>query len=168
MSETHTKLLKLYEIRREIEAALAAENEDGGFDSAELDALQLAFEEKASACIRQLKNLKASADAISAEIQKLTTAKTALENNHRRLADYLKHEMEALGKPTIQAGIHKARIAKSPITVQVIDEGKIDDHWKKVETVETVLKKEIIAHLKETGEIPSGVEIVQSTHLRVS
>ena len=54
MSETHTKLLKLYEIRREIEAALAAENEDGGFDSADLDALQLAFEEKASACIRQL------------------------------------------------------------------------------------------------------------------
>ena len=74
--------------------------------------------------------------------------------------------MEQLGRRSMNFDLHTARIVKSPLSVEVLDESLIRDEFIRVER--TVKKQEILDWHKETGEIPEGADIVVGTHLRIS
>ena len=159
--------MKLYEIAALIEQAITPpEGEE--FNPEALDALKVKFEEKVEACIAYIKNLKSDEDALDAEIKRLQARKHAVGNHRKGLSGYVKAEIERLGRTSINLGVHKARIAKSPLSVIVEFPDKVDPDFKELRTQEFIDKKAIIAHIKDTGEIPAGVEMVQGTHLRVS
>ena len=159
--------MKLYEIRAEIESALTpVEGED--FNPEVLDSLKIQFEDKVENCIAYIKNLKSDEEALDNEIRRLQARKQAVGNNRRGLSEYVKIEIKALGRQKVDMGVHKARIAKSPLSVVIMDADSVDRQFKEVVTQERIDKKSILALVKETGEIPDGVEVVQSTHLRVS
>ena len=159
--------MRLYEIRQDIEQILnPQEGED--FNPEILDELRLRFEEKVENCIAYIKNLKSDEEALDKEIKRLQARKQAAENKRRGLSDYVKAEIEAVGRQGVDTGVHRARIARSPISVEVIDTNAIEDGYKETVTEERIDKEAILAHFRETGEIPSGVEIRAGTHLRIS
>ena len=172
-SHTTTKPIKLYEIRNEIEATLFMPEEEA-FDSSRFEELNLPFEEKVDSCATMMKNLKAQAAKLDAqceilqeEIRALRKKKQALENNRKGLAEYVKRIMESLGLKKAGNMLHRVTIAQSPLTVEINIE-KLDPKWIKKHVSTYPDKRGIIDHIKETGEIPNGVQPIQNTHIRVS
>ena len=168
-----TKPIKLYEISNEIEATLFVPEEET-FDSSRFEELNLSFEEKIDSCAAVMKNLKTQAAELDAkceilqeEIQAFRKKKQALENNRKGLAEYVKSIMESLGLKKAGNMLHRVTIAQSPLTVEVNTE-KLDPKWIKKRVSTYPDKQAIIDHIKETGEVPDGVQPIQNTHVRVS
>lgn len=159
--------MKLYEIRHEIETALLTP-EDEHFNPQRIEELNMVFDDKVESCVAVIKNLKSDADQIDAEIKRLQARKAAVENNRKGLSEYIKAEMERLGKDKVKAGVHQARIANSPVSAIITDADRVSLEFKETHTETRIDKKAIIQHFKETGEILKGVEMKQATHLRVS
>ena len=172
-SHTSTVAMKCYEVSDKIEEALLVQG-DESFDSTRLERLNLTFDERVDNCAAVMKNLKAQAGEIDAkcnilqgEIRDLQRKKRALENNRKGIAEYIKNIMNLLGLKKARNSSHQLTIARSPLTVEV-DMDKLDAKWiKRTENVYAD-KRGIIDHIKQTGEIPNGVEPIENTHLRVS
>lgn len=155
--------LKLYEVTNNI---IEAQHET--VDTEQLDALQLAFDQKAIGCACVVKNLSAEVNAIEQEIKRLIDLKVSRQNNVDRLKAYLMSCMKAVGIDRVENGVHRLRIQKSPLSVQVLDEESVPPEFK-VEVRETrVDKKAIAEYVKQTGEIPDGIDAKQNEHLRIS
>ena len=172
-SHTSTVTMKLYEVSDKIEVTLLVEG-DESFDSSRFEQLNLPFEEIVDNCTAVMKDLKTQAGEIDAksnilqgEIHNLQRKKRVLENNRKGIAEYIKNIMNSLGLKQARNSSHQLIIAQSPFTVEV-DMDELDAKWiKRTENVYAD-KRGIIDHIKETGEIPNGVEPIENTHLRVS
>ena len=167
------KPIKLYKISNEIEETLFVPEEET-FDSSQFEKLNLSFDEKIDSCAAVMKNLKAQAAELDAqceilqeEIRELRKKKQAIENNRKGLAEYVKGILESLGLKKAGNILHRVTIAKSPLTVEVNIE-ELDPKWIKRYVSTYPDKRAIIDHIKETGEIPDGVQPIQNTHVRVS
>ena len=76
--------------------------------------------------------------------------------------------MELMDIERIETGAGKMTIAKSPISVDVIDESIVPDEFKVTVTEVKVNKKKIADNFKETGELVDGVKInYNNTNLRI-
>ena len=76
--------------------------------------------------------------------------------------------MDLLGLEKISTDLGVISIAKSPISVEILDEQQIPDEYKEVVTTIKVDKKKIADNFKETGEIIDGVNIItNNTNLRI-
>ena len=157
--------MKLYEISKDIEAALVQEDED--FDSAKLEALKVDFEAKLEGCACVIKNLRAESDALNAEIKRLQARKAAVDNNARGLREYVKFQLERVKIRKLNAGIHKFGIQRNSFpSVAILDQDLIEKEYLKVEV--NVDRKAIGENFKDTGEILPGTEILLESHLRVT
>ena len=133
---------------------------------AELGKLNIQFDEKVVACIKAIKNRKAESKMIAGEIKKLRQMKQASDNNTERLVNYVMNMMDSLKLTESGTGLFKASIRNSPLTVEEIDIHDVPDEF--VEVVLKLKKREAIDHIKKTGEIPQGVDMVQGRHLRIT
>jgi hypothetical protein len=155
--------MKLYEVT---DAILQKQHDDVNTD--ELDALALQFDEKAVGCACVVKNLTAEVTAIDAEIKRLSDLRNARQNNVDRLKAYLLSCMQAADVRKIDAGVHGLRIQKnSQLSVNVLDPDRVPVRFKEVITETRIDRKAIAAEVKETGEIPDGVDARQGEHLRI-
>ena len=132
---------------------------------AELGKLNLQFDEKVVACVKAIKNRKAESKMIAGEIKKLRQMKQASDNNTERLTSYVMSMMTSLELTDAGTGLFKASIRNSPMTVEELDIHEVPENFVAVEL--KLKKREIIDHIKETGEIPPGVDIVYGRHLRM-
>ncbi len=173
VSRTTPGPIKLYDVPADIEEALfVPEGED--FDSSRFEALNLKFDEKIHIFASYIKNVRtqqkvldAHIDILQEEIRELQRKREQLENNRKGVAQYTKGFLESLGLEKAGNSIHRVRIARSPLTVE-IDMEKLESKWiKRTENV-YVDKRGIIEHIKTTDETPSGVKRIENTHLRVS
>jgi uncharacterized protein (UPF0216 family) len=155
--------MRLYEISNAI-----IESQHDEVDIEQLKQLEMAFKDKAVACAAVTKNLRAESDAVDAELKRLMKRKAAIDNNRKRLIDYLLAEMQKAGVDKVDGGLHQIRRAKSPLLIQIIDEDNVPTQFRKVVIERTVDKKAIRDHAKETGEVVDGTEVIQNEHLRIS
>ena len=170
---TMTNPFKLYDVPAEIDEALFIP-EDEDYDSSQFESLNLTFDEKIHNCAAYIKNIRAQQKALDAhieilqeEIRGLQGKREELENNRKGVAQYIKGFLESLGLEKAGNSIHRVRIARSPLTVEV-DMEKLEPKWiKRTENVYAD-KRGIIEHIKKTDETPRGVRRVENTHLRVS
>ena len=170
---TRTDTFKLYDVPAEIEESLfVLEGED--FDSSQFETLDLAFDEKIHNCAAYIKNIRTQQKILDGhikilqeEIRELQLKREQLENNRKGVAQYIKGFLESLGLKKAGNSIHRVRVARSPLTVEV-DMDELDPKWMKRTENVYADKRGIIDHIKETGEIPNGVEPIENTHLRVS
>ena len=170
---TMTDIFKLYDVPAEIEETLfIPEGED--FESSQFENLNLTFDEKIHNCAAYIKNIRVQQKALEAHIQilqaearELQRKREELENNRKGIALYIKSFLESLGLEKAGNSIHRVRIARSPLTVEV-DMEKLESTWiKRTENVYAD-KRGIIEHIKKTDETPNGVRRIENTHLRVS
>ena len=127
-----------------------------------------ALQNKSANIIAYYQNEMALLDGIDAEIKRLQEFKKATQNKVERYKNYVKSNMELLGIDKIETELGKISIAKSPISVEVVDVDKIPNQYKIVVSDIKVDKQKIKEDFKNTGEIVDGVNIItNNTNLRI-
>lgn len=107
-------------------------------------------------------------DAIDAQIKRLQELKKMEQNKVDKFKEYVKENMERLGITKIETELGTLSIAKSPISVEIANEGEIPAEYKSEVVTTKIDKKAIADNFKATGEIPNGVVIhADNTNLRV-
>ena len=160
--------LKLYQITN---GFMALNDQDDLSDEEKQElGLQLcdALQNKSANIIAYYQNEMALLDGIDAEIKRLQEFKKATQNKVERYKNYVKSNMELLGIDKIETELGKISIAKSPISVEVVDVDKIPNQYKIVVSDIKVDKQKIKEDFKNTGEIVDGVNIItNNTNLRI-
>lgn len=130
--------------------------------------LQTALTNKSTNIIAYYQNKQALINGIDEEIKRLQDFKKSEKNKLDSYKEYVKNNMELLGIEKIETPVGKLTIAKSPISVEIINEDEIPNEYKTVVTEIKVDKKKIADNFKTTGEIIAGVKIItNNTNLRV-
>lgn len=163
--------IKLYEIADSF-VALMDKLEAGELTETEGQAIQKELEnalmQKSTNIIGYYLDRKSLIEAIDTQIKRLQEFKKAETNKLDRYKEYVKNSMELMGIEKIETGAGKLQIARSPISVDIIDEKLIPDEYKQVVTEVKVDKKKIADNFKATGELIEGVRInTDNTNLRV-
>lgn len=160
--------MKLYEISqryRNLEELLDNPDIPRGAVQDSLNEIGEEFETKAENIAKLIKNMDGDIEILKSEEKRLSSKRKAIENNQKRLKDYLDAEMKATGKTLIKGTIFKLAIQKNAPSVNVIDEKLIpESYWVEQEPV--LDKKTLLVALKNGEEIP-GVEIKQTESLRI-
>lgn len=157
--------MKLYEISDEL--LKIADTEDEIDVQAELSALQMQFAEKAQNIAGLIRNLEGEKNAVSDEANRLQNKAKSLENRITQIKSYLQSEMIRTNQAVIKAGIFRIRLQNSPQSLIVKNVDAIPLEWKEIITETKVDKLGILKHLRETGEIVSGVDVTQNKHIRI-
>ena len=159
--------LKLWQIDDAIHDALVMREDEEEFDESYIEALELAFESKVSGCAAVSESLKEEIKTLQEIKRKVTARIESLTKNNEGLKEYIKSCLKSQGMTHAGSGMLRVRIQNNPMSVAIADENvpNLPSAFQKV-TIEA-RKADIIRHVKETGEIPEGVEIVYGDHVRV-
>lgn len=162
--------MKLYELTEAYSDLVAALEDCQNEDEETLILAQIEFVsdsigDKGEAYARIIRNLTADAIGYEAEIKRLTARKKIVDNAVVRLKQIIHYAMEMVGATEINTSIGKWKIQKNPLSVVVLDEGKIPEEFT-VPQPPKIMKVAILQHFKETGEIPEGCDVVQSEGVR--
>ena len=160
--------LSLYQITSAFPALMESEEiteEDKNKIEAELAML---LQEKSQNIIGYLRNNELTIEAMKAEEKRISDVRKALENRNNKFKEYVKECMENNGITKIETGLGTISIAKSPVSVEIINEEAIPSEFKQEIVTVKIDKMKIKENFKETGEIPDGVNIITTnTNLRV-
>ena len=130
--------------------------------------LALELQKKSGNIVGYIQDRNALIDAIDSQIKRLQDYKKSEQNKVDKFKEYVKQNMERLNILKIETDTGTLSIAKSPISVEIVDEEKIPDKYKDVVFTTKVNKKKIADNFKSTGELIEGVEIhADNTNLRV-
>ena len=150
----------LYEIDQEILDCI--DDETGEIlDTEKLDALQMEREQKLEGVALWVKDLKAEADAVKAEADKLTARRKALENKIDRLKNWLLFALDGEKLKTPRCNVYQTHSTK----LNVIDEQSvvnwIQTHSREPEqylkfTLPEIRKDAVKAAIKDGAEIPGA------------
>lgn len=163
--------IKLYDIPKKFDE-LMTKAEEGELTQEEYDRIgtEIAVElqKKSANIIGYYQNKNAFIDAVDTQIERLKKIKEQEKNNIERFKKYIKENMEKMGLTKIETELGTLSIAKSPATVEVIDQDQVPDEFLRVKTSIEVDKTAIKKNFKETGEVPNGIRIVtDNTSLRI-
>lgn len=154
-------MASIYEINEQIMQCIDFETGEI-IDAEKLDALQIEKDKKIENVACWIKNLIAEAQSIKAEEQSLAERRKAKENTVERLKQYLSNVLEATPFESARAKITFRRST----AVNITDESKLADAFKKSETVVKIDKKAIGEALK-LGEIVDGAELVENQNIQI-
>lgn len=160
--------LSLYEITGAFPKLMAQEEmseEDKNKVEEELTTL---LQKKSNSVIAYSKNIELTIKAMKEEETRISANRKALENRLEQFKKYVKECMEGNGINKIETDLGTLSIAKSPISVEIVNEEEIPDEYKEVIFTTKVDKKKIADAFKSTGELIEGVEIhTDNTNLRI-
>jgi len=133
----------------------------------ELTNTQMSFDDKAVAVIKFTLNETAIVPAIEAEIERLQQRKQSVENRAKRLSEYVKRSMEALGQSEIKTPTMVLKIVKNPASVKIVEGTVFSDKYMRVIPEHKEPDKKAIKEEVEKGVGVSGAELVQTTRLKI-
>ena len=159
--------LKLYELTDAITGAI----DDGYyvdeatgeilFDSSDIDALAVRIEDKLNGCANVVERYDGFMSQIDAEIKRLQELKKGYKSKVERLKGYMLHNVKRLdGK--VELPTHRISVAKSPASVQILDEDAIPERFKRVKV--EFDKRAIAAAIKDGEDVP-GAALVSNERL---
>ena len=160
--------LSLYEITGAFPKLMAQEEmseEDKNKVEEELTTL---LQKKSNSVIAYSKNIELAIKAMKEEETRISTNRKTLENRLEQFKKYVKECMEGNGINKIETDLGTLSIARSPISIEIVNEEEIPDEYKEVIFTTKVDKKKIAEAFKSTGELIGGVEIhTDNTNLRI-
>lgn len=130
--------------------------------------LTILLQQKSQNIIGYVRNIELTIDAMKNEEKRLSDKRKGLENNLTKFKQYVKDCMETNGIKKIETGLGNLSIAKSPISVEIINEDEIPSEYKAEIVTVKIDKKKIADDFKSTGELINGVVIhADNTNLRI-
>ena len=121
--------------------------------------------DKADAYAKIIRMKEEEAKAFKAEVDRLTARKRAAENMVSRLKSALLDAMKLTGTQEIKTSIGKWRVQMNPPSCEVTDVELVPKMYR-VPQPDKVDRKAILDAFKQTGEIPTGVEIKREEGVR--
>ena len=160
--------LSLYQITNAFPALMESE-EITPEDKAKIEEeLTMLLQQKSQNIIGYTKNIELTINAMKEEEDRIASNRKTLENKLARFKQYVKECMENNGITKIETGLGTLSIAKSPVSVEIVNEEAIPSDFKQEIVTVKVDKTKIKENFKETGEIPDGVNIITTnTNLRI-
>ena len=159
-------MAKLYELStgyKNIEYLLE-NGEDNEELAAVLNSLGEEIEDKAENIAKLIKNYEADIEAFKTEEKRIAERRRTLENDVKRLKEYLFNNMKLTGKTKFKKGTFSFNIAKNPASVEIVNQDIIPMDYR--ELVEVINKKDILQDLKD-GKDVQGAILKQSESLRI-
>lgn len=160
--------LNLYEITNAFPALM--ENEEISEENKKQieEELTLLLQQKSQNIIGYIRNMELTAEAMKNEEKRISERRKQIENHVVRFKEYVKDCMENNGILKIETGLGTLSTAKSPISVEIINESVIPDEYKTEVVTTKIDKKKIADNFKATGELIEGVIIhTDNTNLRI-
>ena len=160
--------MKLYEFPRETErlVELVMDSEWGNDDiKQEIERVGLKFKEKVVNCVKMMRSLKAQAEVVSKEAERLSNKKKSLINRADWLRSYVQWTMESMEVDQVDDDLFTVRVSKTPPSVLINDQTMIPGEYLEHGEVK-VLKLSIKDALQSGKEVP-GCELTTGTCLRV-
>jgi hypothetical protein len=148
--------MKLYELTEEFRQALEKydpDNDELEILSRVIDGLAIDIENKSEGIVKLITNWSSDVDAIDAEIDRLKSLKESKQNRTNHLKQYLAHNLQHAGIDKLDLGTHRISFRKSS-RVEVLDESKVPDKYKRVKTIVEVDKTAV----KESWKQGIGVD----------
>lgn len=161
--------MNLYELTAELQNAMeniVIDPETGeatGFEA--VDALDIAFDDKAEGYALAIKNLLAFADSADAEADKLKARAKSAKNRAEHLREHLAQSMAAVGKTQVETARASIKFRRSE-AVLITNDSLIPEDWWKVRVTREPNKVEIKKHLK-AGEVVPGAELETRMNLQI-
>lgn len=160
--------LRLYEITNAFPKIMENEEMTEEDKKKVEEELTLLLQQKSQNIIGYTKNIELTINAMKEEEDRIASNRKILENKLSRFKDYVKECMENNGFTKIETGLGTLSIAKSPASVEIVNEYEIPSEFKQEIVTVKVDKTKIKNNFKETGEIPAGVNIITTnTNLRI-
>ena len=126
------------------------------------------LQKKSQNIIGYIKNIELTINAMKEEEDRIASNRKILENKLTRSKQYVKECMENNGITKVETGLGTLSIAKSPASVEIINEDEVPSEFKQEVVTVKIDKTKIKNNFKETGEIPDGVNIITTnTSLRI-
>ena len=160
--------MKLYEYPGRLDKLVRMATEDGDLSDemlAELQHLGDDFKEKVVNCVKIIKELESSVDAIKGEIARLKKKKDSFDGKMGWLKTYVHDQMIGMEMDVVKDDLFTVRVQETPGRVEVVDQAVLPPRYLEHGEVK-VLKSVILASLKE-GELVPGCELVKGTSLRI-
>lgn len=161
--------MKLYEISDKYNQLIAymEDAEDPNELKDTLDAIEDAFDSKVESIAKLIRAKKAEKEAIEDEIRRLRARADKINKETEWLENYVKTEMENVGRERVKSAIFNISLRLNPPSVRIIDDSSLPEWAISEKVMRTVDKRSILERLKNGEKIP-GVELVQNKHLRIS
>lgn len=132
------------------------------------DELIILLQRKSQNIIGYTKNIELTINAMKEEEKRIADNRKVLENKLTRFKEYVKECMENNGFTKIKTELGTLSIAKSPASVEIVNEDEVPNEFKQEVVTIKIDKTKIKNNFKETGEIPTGVNIITTnTNLRI-
>lgn len=161
----------LYQIDKSIgqilETGFAFDEETGEilFDESDLEALEVAYQDKVEACAMFIKNRRALVNALKDEEKALQARRKAAEAQVKRIEGYLSRHSERLPEKGLETPKAKVSFRKSQ-RVSVFDEAALPEEYVRTKVITEPDKRAIGKALKE-GEYIPGAALVFEKNLSV-
>lgn len=114
-----------------------------------------------------IRHLEVMRDARKAEADRLRSRAATADRAVDWLKDRMKQHMEVTGQQRIEMPRGTFSLRQSPPRVEVLEEQMVPGQFKRTVITTTIDKRAILEYVK-SGLVPDGVEIVRSTHVRLS
>ena len=121
--------------------------------------LTLLLQQKSENIIGFTKNIELTIGAMKSEEKRIADNRKTLENKLDKFKEYVKNCMENSNILKVETSLGTISIASNPISVDIVDESKVPDTYKKEVVTTKIDKKAIADDFKATGEIIDGVVI---------
>lgn len=153
--ELKTDYLRLLELEEEVDPE--------AFQDA-LDNLTDEINTKAENIAAVLKQMEADANMLKDEEARLKKRRIAIENNHKRLKEYLKNELEVMDIEKVKTPKFTITVRTNPVKVVIKDEDLIPADYKipKYSVDKKTLKEALL-----NGEDIKGVELIQEKGVQI-
>lgn len=158
ITEQYTKLLELAE-DPETDPEIIADT---------MEAIEGDFEDKATGYAKVITQLKAEAEAVKKEADRLAARRKALEANANRIRDNLQAAMVAVGKPKFKTDLFSFNIQKNPPSVVMDTEDLFAIPQEYIVIPDPEINKAAIKDALKSGIVLEGVaHLEQGETLRI-
>ena len=143
------KLYELTENYKELESLVESGELSAEMIKDTIDGIDAEFEDKVKSCMMIRQQYLNDEAAANAEVARLLELARASKRKAESMSDYVRVNMQSLGKDKIDAGIFKLTLKKASAKLGVIDEAKIPkSFWVSVPATEKIDKRALLSAVK--------------------
>ena len=122
--------------------------------------------EKIENISRLIKNFEAERKSFKREANRLAGKAKSYDNKVKNLKRYLEDSLNHAGVDKVKGELFTVSLQNNPLNLSVSDMSDIPDEF--IRTPEpTVKKRELLNHIKKTGEFFEGVKVEQKKSVRI-